>query len=176
MTETNETGHEDAIELRGRRKSELREAFRSIQHDPERGPGTVVAFANWHDAHPHVDATLRGLIETNSITEPVRDNRGRAVVRILGENEDWRSSDVVDLTQVSIDKEAAAVFTEEVPQSAPSPSAQDRPEPPPQSGQGSGVENWREYAAATTGTPASDWADKSRSEIIDDLASRNIAV
>lgn len=148
----------DAIELRGRRKSELREAFRAIERDPERGPGTVVAFANWDDTRPYVDATLRGLLETGSITEPVKDERGRAVVTILGEGEDPGSSEPAQVTL------------------QPAQIDQNRPEPPPQSGPGSGVEHWREYATETTQTAPNFWADKSRTEIIEALESQGVPV
>ncbi|WFE45312.1 hypothetical protein [Verrucosispora sp. WMMD1129] len=40
------------------------------------------------------------------------------------------------------------------------------PQRPPTSGPGSGVEAWRKHAAEVTGTPAEQWAGKSRDEIM----------
>lgn len=42
-------------------------------------------------------------------------------------------------------------------------------ERPPTSGRGSGVDAWRAYAAAVTGTSLAEWADKSRDQILAEL-------
>lgn len=49
----------------------------------------------------------------------------------------------------------------------PVPEPQDRPEPPPRTGKGSGVEAWREYASAVTGAPVVSYVALNRAEIID---------
>lgn len=42
-----------------------------------------------------------------------------------------------------------------------------QPERPPMTGRGSGVEAWREYAAAVTGSPVDSWQALSKEEVVE---------
>jgi len=169
-TERNRIMTDNILVLRGRRKSELRKAFRAVQRD--QGPGTIVAFTG-AGVLPFVDATIRGLLETNSITEPMYDGQGRALVRILGEGEDSRTAEPVDLSGDDVD---ALVDPDFEPPEPEQPAVTGDRNPPPQAGPGSGVGAWRDYAAAVTGESSEVWAEKSRTQIIEELSARNVPV
>lgn len=49
-----------------------------------------------------------------------------------------------------------------------------QPQRPPTSGPGSGLDAWRAYAAAVTGSPVESWAGASRDQIIKQFASEDV--
>jgi hypothetical protein len=49
-----------------------------------------------------------------------------------------------------------------------------QPVAPPLTGRGSGIEAWRAFAAAATGTPAEQWASMPRADIVAKLAADGV--
>lgn len=171
---------------------------------PHLADGAVLAFDDYGTTHnPGVVEAVNALVEEGLlVVEEVIDGQLAIATLAAGHDpvdtpasEKVEGVEVIDESGTAGAGEAVNADTGEVtapgeplPEIPPDQYAEDAepippsrkvagaelPPPPPRSGAGSGVENWREYAVQVTSRPAQTWANLNRQEIIDELTGMGI--